>query len=488
MWRILLRHENDSHQIAGIPLINLMLVSGLAACSAGGAPGAPDSGGMGAPGGVMNVADAAIAGGDPEMALRVSQSVLATDPHNLDALYHEGEAYYVVNRCMDAIAVYKVALSVDPSSSDAELGIGRCLLKQDAGQAEQAFAAAVHDDPDNAKAYNDLGIARDLQGNHAGAVGPYQQALLLDPGNIATEVNIGMSLALSGNGDEALQYLGPLATSPQATPKIREDYAAALVAAGRQEEARGVLAIDLTPDQVAPLLNDFATAIAAGQAPVAPQAGSPPVASASAPTAPVAAQAAMPAMAPAPVVETALASPPAASQPAASLPVLSPPAALPAAVPPPAPTVVAAMPPSALPAVMPPPAPTESAAAAPPALPGASVPPSAIAAAIAAASLPAAVAPAPPPVKIAAADPPPQPAPAADPPAPTVVASLPAIAPPLDSIPSDAAPQPVVDVPAPTPPPAPRPAIAAPASIPAPAAQKPARSWWNLLRAPTAVH
>jgi Flp pilus assembly protein TadD len=459
MWGSLHRHENASHLTAGFPLINLLLLSGLAACSATGTAQIGDNGGLGTPGGVMNVADAAIAGGDPEMALRVSQSVLATDPHNLDALYHEGAAYYAINRCMDAIAVYKVALTVNPASSNAELGIGRCELKQNAAQAELAFAAAVHDDPGNAKALNDLGIARDLQGNHAGAAGAYQQALLLDPGNVATEVNIGMSLALSGNGDEALQYLGPLATSPEATPKIREDYAAALVAAGRQTEARQVLAIDLTPDQVPPLLNDFSAAIASSQAAITQPA---PAATASA-----AAQAAMPVVAPAPVVQTALATPPAASQQAANPPVIVPPPAPQAAIvtPPPAPQVAVVTPPPVLPAVTPPPAPTESAAAASPTLPDASAPPSAIAAAIAAASLPAAIppaaAPAPQPIKTAAADPVPAPVAAPSPP------------------PSAPAPQPVADVPAPAPPPSPAP--------PAPAKQT-SGSWWNLLRAPTAAH
>jgi tetratricopeptide (TPR) repeat protein len=178
MWEIRHRHENAKSLTAGLPLLNLLLVSGLAACANTGTPGIPDTGGLGGPTGVMNVADAAIAGGDPEMALRVSQSVLATDPHNLDALYHEGEAYYVINRCMDAIAVYKVALTVDPASSNAELGIGRCLLKQNAAQAELAFAAAVRDDPGNAKALNDLGIARDLQGNrseHRHVAGTFRQ-------------------------------------------------------------------------------------------------------------------------------------------------------------------------------------------------------------------------------------------------------------------------------------------------------------------------
>jgi Flp pilus assembly protein TadD len=221
----------------------------LASCTPQADPPPPGASAAGNPA-VLNVADAAISGGDPAMALKISQSVLAADPHDLQALYHEAAAYYAVDRCEDAIAAYKLALGQDPRSSDAETGIGRCLLKRNAIEAEQAFAAAVADDPGNAAAQNDLGIARDLRGNFAGATLPYQQALLLDPGNVATEVNLGLSLALSGDPDDALEYLGPLANGAQATPKIREDYATALLAAGRNADARQVLAVDLPPSQL----------------------------------------------------------------------------------------------------------------------------------------------------------------------------------------------------------------------------------------------
>jgi Flp pilus assembly protein TadD len=220
----------------------------------------------------LNVADAAIAGGDPNMALSVSQSVLQTDPNNVDALIHEGDAYYALARCPAAIAAYNLALQGDPKSTAAETGMGRCLIKTDPKAAEAALSLAVQDDPGNAAALNDLGIARDLQGNFAGAVGPYQQALLAQPGMTAAEVNLGLSLALSGNGPAALQYLGPLATGQGATAKIREDYAAALVASGREPEARQVLSVDLPPDQVQPVLDGFNEIIAQSQAPLAPQA------------------------------------------------------------------------------------------------------------------------------------------------------------------------------------------------------------------------
>ncbi|MBB5372346.1 SPOR domain-containing protein [Acidocella aromatica] len=211
----------------------------------------------------LNVADAAIAGGNPNMALSVSQSVLANDPNNVDALVHEGDAYYALDRCPAAMASFQRALKRDAHASLAELGLGRCLLRTDPHAAEQAFMAAVQDDPGNANAYNDLGIARDLQGNFAGAVDPYQQALQNNPSLTAAEVNLGMSLALSGHGPEALQYLGPLATGQGATAKIREDYAAALVASGRDAEARQVLSVDLPPDQVNQAMEGFSSLISA---------------------------------------------------------------------------------------------------------------------------------------------------------------------------------------------------------------------------------
>ena len=183
----------------------------------------------------LNVADAAIAGGDPGMALSVSQSILSSDPDNVDALVHEGEAYYALGRCPAAQASFQLALNNDPKSAGAETGLGRCMLKFNPAQAETAFLAATQDDPGDAAAWSDLGVARDLQDNFTGAAAAYQQALLADPGSDATAVDLGLSLALSGQGPEALQYLGPLATGPGASPKIREDYAVALIAAGRND-------------------------------------------------------------------------------------------------------------------------------------------------------------------------------------------------------------------------------------------------------------
>jgi Flp pilus assembly protein TadD len=247
------------------PRSALALAASLLLASCAQTPSSPEASANPGSARDLNIADAAIADGDPSMALSVSQSILKTDADNVDALVHEGDAYYALDRCPPAEAAYKLALERDPKAAAAETGLGRCLLKTDPHDAEIAFEQAVQDDPGNAAALNDLGIARDLQGNFAGAVDPYNRALLANPALTAAEVNLGLSLALSGHGPEALQYLGPLATSTSATPKIREDYAVALLASGRTAEAKQVLSVDLTPDQMNAALSGYSTLIADSQ-------------------------------------------------------------------------------------------------------------------------------------------------------------------------------------------------------------------------------
>lgn len=218
--------------------------------------------------GTLNVADAAIQSGDPSLALSISQSILNEDPRNGDALVHEGDAYYALGRCPAAAAAYQLALKANARSAPAETGLGRCLLKTDPAAAAAVLAQATRDDPGSAAAWNDLGVADDLTSNFPAALAAYDQALAVDPRMNSVEVNLGLSLALSGNGAAALQYLGPLAYGQDATPKIREDYAAALVAVGRESEARTVLAVDLTPQQVDDALAGYNEVIAAAQPPL----------------------------------------------------------------------------------------------------------------------------------------------------------------------------------------------------------------------------
>jgi len=115
------------------------------------------------------------------------------------------------------------APEADPA---AQFALGRILLQTDPAQAEHALLAALAGSPRNADILNDLGVARDLQGHHAAAQAAYRQALSAEPTLRAARINLGLSLALSGQGTDALTTVQPIAASTSPTGAERADVAA----------------------------------------------------------------------------------------------------------------------------------------------------------------------------------------------------------------------------------------------------------------------
>jgi Flp pilus assembly protein TadD len=193
----------------------------------------------------LNVARSALAGGNPRMAVTVTTAVLKSNPNDPEALIDRGDAYFMLQNCVDATADYRHALTVTPRATAAELGLGRCALPTDPRAAEAAFGRATRDDPENAVAFNDLGIALADQSDFAAAEQAFQSALVIDPALQAAQVNRGLALALGGQPAQAAVVLGALARSTTATAKIRADYATALVLAGQPADATTVLSKDM---------------------------------------------------------------------------------------------------------------------------------------------------------------------------------------------------------------------------------------------------
>ena len=225
----------------------------LAACARG-----ANGVGSGPPG--IDVADAALKGGSPEIAVQIASNVLATHPGNEDALLTKGEALTQLGRTEEAAAAFSAALAVDPNSVGANIGLGRLRLGTDPASAERLFLQALNREPRNDVALNDLGIARDLQGRHADAQTAYRQALGISPEMSAAQVNLALSLAMSGQSHDAVQLLRPLADRPDASQQTRHDLAAVLTMNGDRTAAAQILSKDLPPAQVQEALNAFASA------------------------------------------------------------------------------------------------------------------------------------------------------------------------------------------------------------------------------------
>src|SRR5262249_21779965 len=81
-------------------------------------------------------------------------------------------------------------------------------------------------------ALNNVGIARDLLGRHAEAQEAYRRALAVAPGAADVKVNLGLSLALTGNKSAAVEVLREAAAAPEAIHGRGKELTAALALAG----------------------------------------------------------------------------------------------------------------------------------------------------------------------------------------------------------------------------------------------------------------
>src|ERR1700761_3393785 len=99
--------------------VTLGFLALLCACSPRGSNGL----GSGPPG--MDVADAALKGGSPELALQIADNVLASNPGSEPALLTRGEALTELGRTDEAAMAFTQVMAIDPDSVSANIGLGR---------------------------------------------------------------------------------------------------------------------------------------------------------------------------------------------------------------------------------------------------------------------------------------------------------------------------------------------------------------------------
>jgi Flp pilus assembly protein TadD len=180
----------------------------------------------------LRVAEAALTSGAPEMALRVADIILAKRPQDAPALIARGDALYALGRKDQAEATYRAAVAIDPAAVGAQVGIGRVLARSDPRAAEAVFQSALAREPDNVIALNNLGVVLDMQGRHGEAQTAYSRALTVAPASSDVQINLGMSLALSGHSIESVQLLRGVAAQPGNVQAWRKELVAGLTLAG----------------------------------------------------------------------------------------------------------------------------------------------------------------------------------------------------------------------------------------------------------------
>ncbi len=204
----------------------------------------------------LDVARAALAGGDPGVALRVGGEVLARHPKDGDAMVLTGEALAALGRVGRAVARLRDAVVVRPHDWGARMVLGRLLARRDPGAAAAQFRAVVAARAGDWVAWNDLGVVRDLRGRHRAARVAYRAALVARPGFRAARVNLALSQALDGRAVAAARIMR--AVGPGGSARVRADWAAVTAMAGHPAAARRMLGGVMSPEQVAAAVRAYA--------------------------------------------------------------------------------------------------------------------------------------------------------------------------------------------------------------------------------------
>ncbi|MFI5030220.1 MAG: tetratricopeptide repeat protein [Reyranellales bacterium] len=178
-------------------------------------------------------AEAARVAGNVDTAIPLYDRALQANPQGSEAKLGLGKALLTIGAAEEAAAQFRDVLARQGNNSTARRGLASALIAM--GQptlAEQQIDEALRANANDYHALNLLGVVLDMQGRHAEAQANYHRGLELAPDDPGLRSNYGLSLAITGQPQEAIAMLVPLASSRNATPRIRQNLAFAYAMAG----------------------------------------------------------------------------------------------------------------------------------------------------------------------------------------------------------------------------------------------------------------
>lgn len=208
---------------------------------------------------ILRVAQATERGGDIRSAIGLYRRAHSMDPQRYEPVIGLADALARIGAADEAAEAYRVALSLRPRDVTALRGLGNQLLAL--GQPAQAilqFESALDQGADG-RLYNSLGVAHDVQGDHAGAQAFYRAGLDVDPASAPLRGNLALSLILTSRYNEAVEILKPMALGTAATPRLRQNLALAYGLAGDMDNAARIARVDLDETAVRHNLGYYAT-------------------------------------------------------------------------------------------------------------------------------------------------------------------------------------------------------------------------------------
>jgi Flp pilus assembly protein TadD len=182
--------------------------------------------------------------------------LVETDPENEAYVLGLARNLRYIGRPQDALRALSRAVVEDnvSESVDVRLEVVRALMAVGAHEdARSRLAEISASAPDDPRVLSLQGMLADRDGRHREAQEAYRAALAAQPNDLRTANNLALSLALSGDLDDAIQLQTQTARNPSATMQMRQNLALLYAFAGRMDVAEQITRA-LLPKEAADLV------------------------------------------------------------------------------------------------------------------------------------------------------------------------------------------------------------------------------------------
>ena len=231
------------------------LIAGLALCACAPVPHT-DAVTAGDHATLLRVGDAARDAGDAAAAIPFYRRAHQLEPLEPEPLQRLAGTLNDIGAHREAGDAWQRALTLEPGSFEARVGYGETLaMLGHPVLALEQFRLARELGQD-AGLFSAVGVAHDILGDAPAAQGAYRQGLALDR-NLKLLNNLGLSLALSGALEEAIEVLEEASALPGAGSNHRANLALAHALNGAPERAAAAIAMDGDEASIGRLLAFF---------------------------------------------------------------------------------------------------------------------------------------------------------------------------------------------------------------------------------------
>jgi Flp pilus assembly protein TadD len=190
----------------------------------------------------LQVAEAAVAAGDNDLAASMYTAAAASEPANIALQLRCADALARSGKVEQARGMLTERLRTGAHQPDLIRALALInLVAGDPARAIVEFDQLLAASPGDIRALVDKAVALDLQGQHAAAQAIYRDVLATAPNDAAATNDLAVSMMLEGRTRQALETLAPLRDADTSPPRLRVNLGILYAATGDAERSRQLL-------------------------------------------------------------------------------------------------------------------------------------------------------------------------------------------------------------------------------------------------------